>query len=427
MSVITIFRGMKIDLSKYHELELSDGLALAKAITELGDGKAEAYVVGGCVRDLVRHQLGQASTVDIHDVDIATSLSLEELKANFQTVSNNGEKHGTLLVFWNTQYFEVTHFRVDGDYSDGRHPDDVSFTSSFEEDTARRDFTINALGMNWDGEIIDFHGGVEDIKKRTIRAVGNPDERFKEDALRMIRAVRFAVNFDYIIDNNTSSAISKNAELVEHVSNERIRSEFLKLSAYDNMPDFIDRLIWVGLIKHIRAFVGMDWYEVKCNLIECDDLLTADNLFPAICYTANDESNLEAFVPTREERKMWNWLRSYRNVYAWDPDSKLYWTSLVEFVSGQFELLLALNADLYCDRAWLSKLPAASYLLQNPPDMKAISKRVADMGIPQGKAFGEKVKELTEAEYAKMAAVFPNTVSLAMGNSTLVYKIESVK
>lgn len=418
---------MKIDLSKYDELELRDGLALAKAITELGDGKAEAYVVGGCVRDLVRHQLGQTNTVDIHDVDIATSLSLEELKANFQTVSNNGEKHGTLLVFWNSQYFEVTHFRVDGDYSDGRHPDDVSFTSSFEEDTARRDFTINALGMNWDGEIIDFHGGVDDIKKGIIRAVGDPDERFKEDALRMIRAVRFSINFAYNIENKTSCAISANAERLANVSNERIRAEFLKVNDFENMPDMIDRLIWVGLIDHIKGFNGLDYYEVKENLIECDGLLTVNNLFPAICFTAEDESNLEAFVPTRDERKLWSWLRSYKNVYAWDPDSKLYWTSLVLLVSGEYELLLALNADYYCERAWLPKLPAARYLYLNPPDMKAISQKVSEMGIPQGKEFGLKVKEFVEAEYAKMAAVFPNTVELKMGNSTLVYKIESVK
>lgn len=418
---------MKIDLNEIDNDQLKAGLALAKKITELGPYKSEAYLVGGCVRDMVRYQLGQTRELDIHDIDIATSMPLDSLKAYFKTCDNNGEKHGTILVWWSDQYFEVTHFRTDGEYSDGRHPDEVILTESFEEDTSRRDFTINALGMNWDGEIIDFHGGVEDIKKMIIRAVGNPDERFKEDALRMIRAVRFAVNFGYIIDNNTSCAISKNAALVEHVSNERIRSEFLKLSSYDDTPDFIDRLIWVDLIKHIRAFVGMDWYEVKCNLIDCDDLLTADNLFPAICYTANDESNLEAFVPTRNERKMWNWLRSYKNVYAWDPDSKLYWTSLVDFVSGQYELLLALNTEHYCDRAWLSKLPAACYLLQNPPDMKSISQRVADMGIPQGKAFGEKVKELIEAEYAKMAAIFPNTVALKMGNSTLVYKIESVK
>jgi hypothetical protein len=219
----------------------------------------------------------------------------------------------------------------------------------------------------------------------------------------------------------------KNADRLANVSNERIRAEFLKITDLENIPDFIDRLVWGGLIKHIRAFVGMDLYEVESNLIECDDLLTADNLFPAICFTANDESNLEAFVPTRDERKLWNWLRSYKNVYAWDPDSKLYWTSLVEFVSGQYELLLALNADYYCERAWLPKLPTARYLLQNPPDMKAISQRVSDMGIPQGKEFGDKVKELLEAEYAKMAAIFPNTVSLKMGNSTLVYKIESVK
>lgn len=418
---------MKIDLNNIDSDQLKAGLALAKKITELGPYKSEAYLVGGCVRDMVRYQLGQTSELDIHDIDIATSMPLDNLKAYFKTCDNNGEKHGTILVWWINQYFEVTHFRTDGEYSDGRHPDEVILTESFEEDTARRDFTINALGMNWDGEIIDFHGGVEDIKNSIIRAVGNPDARFKEDALRMIRGARFAVNFNYKIENDTSHAMYKNADRLDNVSNERIRAEFLKITDLENIPDFIDRLIWNGLIQHIRAFVGMDWYEVKCNLIECDDLLTADNLFPAICYTANDESNLEAFVPTRDERKLWNWLRSYKNVYTWDPDSKLYWTSLVEFVSGQYELLLALNADYYRERAWLPKLTTARYLLQNPPDMKAISKRVADMGIPQGKAFGEKVKELTEAEYAKMSAIFPNTVSLKMGDSTLVYKIESVK
>lgn len=418
---------MKINLNEIDNDQLKAGLALAKKITEVAP-KAEAYLVGGCVRDMVRFQLGQTSELDIHDIDIATSLPLETLKKQFRTCDNNGEKHGTILVWWSDQYFEVTHFRTDGEYSDGRHPDEVILTESFEEDTARRDFTINALGLAWDGEVIDYHGGVDDIKNKIIRAVGDPSKRFEEDALRMIRGARFAVNFNYSIENKTSDAISKNAARIANVSNERIRAEFLKITDLANIPDFIDRLIWDGLIKHIRAFVGMDWYEVKNNLIECDDLLTADNLFPAICFTANDESNLEAFVPTRDERKLWNWLRSYKNVYAWDPDSKLYWTSLVEFVSGQYELLLALNADYYyCERAWLSKLPTARYLLQNPPDMKAISQRVSDMGIPQGKEFGDKVKELLEAEYAKMAAIFPNTVSLTMGNSTLVYKIESVK
>lgn len=418
---------MKINLNEIDNDQLKSGLALAKKITELGPYKAEAYLVGGCVRDLVRYQLGQTDTIDIHDIDIATSLPIEELKKYFKTCDNNGEKHGTILVWWSDQYFEVTHFRTDGEYSDGRHPDEVILTESFEEDTARRDFTINALGLAWDGEVIDYHGGVDDIKNKIIRAVGDPSKRFEEDALRMIRGARFAVNFNYSVENDTSHAMYKNADRLANVSNERIRAEFLKITDLANIPDFIDRLIWDGLIKHIRAFVGMDWYEVKSNLIECDDLLTADNLFPAICFTANDESNLEAFVPTRDERKLWNWLRSYKNVYAWDPDSKLYWTSLVEFVSGQYELLLALNADYYRERAWLPKLPTARYLLQNPPDMKAISQRVSDMGIPQGKEFGDKVKELLEAEYAKMAAIFPNTVSLTMGNSTLVYKIESVK
>ena len=295
---------MKINLNEIENDQLKAGLALAKKITEIGPYKAEAYLVGGCVRDLVRYQLGQTDTIDIHDIDIATSLPLEELKKYFKTCDNNGEKHGTILVWWSEQYFEVTHFRTDGEYSDGRHPDNITLTESFEEDTARRDFTINALGLAWDCEVIDYHGGVEDIKNKIIRAVGDPSKRFEEDALRMIRGARFAVNFNYSVENDTSHAMYKNADRLANVSNERIRAEFLKITDLENIPDFIDRLIWDGLIKHIRAFVGIDWYEVKSNLIECDDLLTADNLFPAICFTANDESNLEAFVPTRDERKL---------------------------------------------------------------------------------------------------------------------------
>ncbi len=417
---------MKIDLNEIDNGQLKAGLALAKKITDIGPYKAEAYLVGGCVRDLVRYQLGQTDTIDIHDIDIATSLSLEELKKYFKTCDNNGEKHGTILVWWSDQYFEVTHFRTDGEYSDGRHPDEVVLTESFEEDTARRDFTINALGLAWDGEVIDYHGGVADIKNKIIRAVGNPSKRFEEDALRMIRGARFAVNFNYSVENDTSHAMYKNADRLTNVSNERIRAEFLKITDLENIPDFIDRLIWYGLIKHIRAFVGIDWCEVRSDLVECGGLLTADNLFPAICYTAKDESSLEAFVPTREERKLWNWLRSYKAIYAWDLDPKRYWTSLVELASGQYELLLALNTDYYRERAWVCNLPIARHIALNPPDMKAISKQVSDMGIPQGKEFGEKVKECLEAEYAKIASIFPTQIEVTLGHSKLIYKIESV-
>ena len=418
---------MKINLNEIDNDQLKSGLALAKKITELGPYKSEAYLVGGCVRDIVRYQLGQTDELDIHDIDIATSMPLDNLKTYFKTCDNNGEKHGTVLVWWDGIYFEVTHFRTDGEYSDGRHPDSITLTESFEEDTARRDFTINALGLAWDGEIIDYHGGVEDIKNKIIRAVGDPDKRFEEDALRMIRGARFAVNFEYSIDNKTSCAMSANAERLENVSNERIRAEFLKLKDYADTPDFIDRLIWNGLLRHIEGFDGLDPYEVKSQLIECDELLTKDNLFPAICFTAASEITLEAFVPTRDERKLWNWLRSYGNVYAWTPDDGKYWTSLVNFVSGEYELLLALMRYYYCERAWLEQLPAACYLKDNEPDRKAINDTVQSMGIAQGKEFGIKAAELLEAEYAKMAAAFPNHLEITMGNSRLVYKIESIK
>lgn len=423
MSVITIFWNMKIELNNYPNQELTIGLELAKKIAELGPNKSEAYLVGGCVRDLVRHQLGQTDNPDIHDVDIATSVSLDELAKHFHTHSNNGEKHGTLLVNWKGRYYEVTHFRTDGTYSDGRHPDSIQLTNSFEKDTARRDFTINALGLNWDGEVIDFHGGVEDIKNKVIRAVGDPNERFTEDALRMIRGVRFATNFGYTMDNNTAVAICKNASLISNVSNERIRAEFMKLSDYDEVSDMLMRMTWYGLIKHIALLQGMDIYEVQEAVGQCYGHITKDNLFPIVCYLGS-ESNIDAAVPTREEKKLWKWLQSYK---TFDPNEPLYWTSLVQLASGDYQIVLDLKNPSDNDApVWFYKMPIARYIAMNQPDMSEISKTVQSMGIPQGKEFGDKVKELLEAEYRKMARAFPKTIEAKIGSSTVTYKVESV-
>ena len=416
---------MKITLKKYDNATLVDGLALAKAIEDLG---YEAYLVGGCVRDMVRHQIGQIPVLDIHDIDIATSMPLKLLSKHFRTASNNGEKHGTILVFQNDKPFEVTHFRTDGEYKDGRHPEKVTLTESFEEDTARRDFTINALGLKWDGTVIDYHGGIDDIKNRIIRAVGVPYDRFQEDALRIIRGNRFAANFDYNVDSETLHAMSACAPLIKHVSNERIRDEILKINDYSaNLADFIQHLCWAGAWDHIPAFVGINQYEFMTFLESDDNHITRDNVIPLIAYFGY-ESNLKLLVPTREETKLYRWLKQYQNAYNIEFPKDRYWTELVKFASNDYELALELDSDNKLPRAWVNQLPAARYIALNADDVKKkVSATVKKMGIPQGKEYGNQLAILLEAEYARMAAMFPTTIHVTQGNCDLVYHIETVK
>lgn len=182
----------------------------------------EAYFVGGSVRDVL---LGK----EIHDVDIATSAYPEEIKALFPKTVDVGIEHGTVLVLYEGNHYELTTFRTESTYQDYRRPDTVTFVRSLKEDLKRRDFTINALAMDQDGEIIDLFDGMQDLSDQVIRAVGNPKERFHEDALRMMRGVRFASQLDFSIETQTLSAIQAFHSLLEKISVERISIEFTKL------------------------------------------------------------------------------------------------------------------------------------------------------------------------------------------------------
>lgn len=193
----------------------------------------EAYCVGGCVRDAV---LARTPS----DWDITTSARPEEVKACFRRTIDTGIQHGTVTVMVDKTGFEVTTYRVDGNYSDGRHPDSVSFTSSLAEDLRRRDFTINAMAYNEKDGLVDLYGGMQDLQKKIIRCVGNPDERFDEDALRILRAVRFAAQLDFDIDPATKEAISRHAEHLKVVSAERIQTEIVKLITSDHPEKWLD-------------------------------------------------------------------------------------------------------------------------------------------------------------------------------------------
>lgn len=184
----------------------------------------EAYLVGGCVRDFL---LGRIP----NDYDITTNAVPEqiiEVFSDYKTIPT-GIKHGTVTVIIEKFQIEITTYRKDSRYSDNRHPDSVEFTPSLKEDLARRDFTMNGIAMNRNQNIIDMYNGREDMQKRIINCIENPDRRFDEDALRILRALRFASQLDFSIEKNTSGSIHRNAENLRNISAERINAELEKL------------------------------------------------------------------------------------------------------------------------------------------------------------------------------------------------------
>lgn len=222
-------------------LEISEGAR--RIIKVLALKGHETYVVGGAVRDLL---MGRTP----HDYDFATSALPEEIKKTFPRTVDTGIKHGTVTVMDNKASYEVTTFRADGEYADARHPEGVEFISDVKSDILRRDFTINALAYNDQKGVIDCVGGMADIEKKIIRCVGEPERRFKEDALRMLRAVRFAVVLGFEIEENTAAAIKKYAILIKKVSAERVREEIEKILRSEN-PGGIVLLHEMGLLQYI--------------------------------------------------------------------------------------------------------------------------------------------------------------------------------
>ncbi|MFT4144966.1 MAG: CCA tRNA nucleotidyltransferase [Mobilitalea sp.] len=214
-----------------------------KIIEELRNHGFEAYAVGGCVRDMI---LGRSP----QDWDITTSAAPMEVKSIFRRTVDTGIVHGTVTVLMDKDHFEVTTYRLDGEYEDNRHPKEVSFTSSLTEDLKRRDFTINAMAYNEAEGVIDLFGGMEDLQKGIIRCVGSAIERFEEDALRILRAVRFSAQLGFSIEEDTLEAVKSKAENLKNISAERIRVELTKLLISDH-PDRLRDLYNMGITKVI--------------------------------------------------------------------------------------------------------------------------------------------------------------------------------
>ena len=199
-----------------------------KLILDLLDKSGyEAYIVGGCVRDSLMNK-------EPHDWDICTSALPEQMEQVFKDfkIIPTGLKHGTLSIVIGDELYEVTTFRIDGEYEDNRHPKDVEFVSDIKLDLMRRDFTINAMAYNEKVGIVDLFGGQEDINNKVIKCVGNPDERFNEDTLRIMRAIRFAEKYNFSIEKETYKSMIKNKRLLTNVSMERVTDELIKTLTY---------------------------------------------------------------------------------------------------------------------------------------------------------------------------------------------------
>ncbi|MBO6137568.1 MAG: CCA tRNA nucleotidyltransferase [Lachnospiraceae bacterium] len=215
---------------------------VSRIIKTLTDAGYEAYAVGGCVRDSI---LGRAPA----DWDITTSALPQDVKRLFKRTVDTGIQHGTVTVMFKMKGYEVTTYRIDGNYSDGRHPDSVTFASNLEEDLKRRDFTINAMAYNEGDGLVDIFGGVADLEGKIIRAVGKAEERFNEDALRIMRAFRFAAQLGFEIDRDTRAAAEKLAENLNKVSAERIRIELTKL-AVSSHPELLGDMYRAGITRY---------------------------------------------------------------------------------------------------------------------------------------------------------------------------------
>lgn len=230
--------------------------AVKEILRQLNHHGFEAFAVGGCVRDVL---LGKTPK----DWDITTSASPWQVKEIFCRTIDTGIQHGTVTVMIKNTGYEVTTYRIDGEYQDGRHPKEVVFTSNLREDLCRRDFTINAMAYSDEAGIVDEFGGMEDLKNRIVRCVGNPMDRFREDALRILRAVRFSAQLGFSIESDTMSAIVKSAPNLTKISKERIQMELTKLLLSDH-PEQIELVYETGMSSYISDVFHQINHRMLC-------------------------------------------------------------------------------------------------------------------------------------------------------------------
>ena len=389
----------KINWSEFADPMVVGGVELMRGINGLG---FEAYVVGGAVRDI---SMGDK---DVHDIDIATNMPIEEIKKHFKTVEyGGGEKHGTVIVHYKNNDYELTQFRTESGYSDKRRPDKVEFVQSFEEDTKRRDFTINSMGIDAQGNVIDYHGGAKDIENKVLRTVGNPKERFDEDVLRILRAIRFAARFGFTIDENTLEAIKELGHTVPTTSIERIRDELLKTIGY-GANKFAHALklmqqtdLWNvivpelplsdALIQQVSSTKTKDTSVVFAILMQGLSVAQINELGTRLRFTTDEIKEISYIVSN---------LNIYANIEKSDVQDSLRMTRNKDF-SKLREVYVAIHgSDIADTDKKIGKVSAYASILERE---KMINTMISGSGI-KGKRFGEinkKVKDWLFSEFTK--------------------------
>ncbi len=314
-----------------------------KVIQTLQAAGFDAYIVGGAVRDLL---LGKTP----HDVDVASSALPQQVKALFQRTVDTGIDHGTVLVLLDGEGIEVTTFRTESGYSDNRRPDSVAFVLSLNEDLQRRDFTINAMAMTEDQTIIDPFGGKEDLENQVIRAVGDPDERFEEDALRMLRAIRFSGQLGFIIDMKTFHSIRRHARLIRSIAVERLKSEIDKIFKSSNMQVSMAYLKDSQLTKFLPCgnLFEVDWQSFQ----------TSGNSLVGWFYLVHQQnlefSAIKAYRFSNEEKKLIEKSLELTKIKVWNQ-----WT-FYQYSTEQLEMALRVRKE-YIDVAAIKRqLPIQS-------------------------------------------------------------------
>lgn len=317
----------------------------------------EAYFVGGSVRDLMLHR-------HIHDIDIATSAYPEEVKETFDKTIDTGIKHGTVTVLYNGQSYEITTFRTESEYQDFRRPDHVTFVQSLEEDLKRRDFTINALAMNTKGEIIDLFNGLTDLDNKLVKAVGNPEKRFHEDALRMMRAVRFVSQLKFSLEQHTEAAILQHHKLLSKISIERVREEFVKLGLGPNSREAFQMFMDTKLSEEVPYMEG------KQHLLE---------VYPKLQFSPSEETSLWSIIIILlklQNDQISKFMRAWKNSNAMSDE--------VEKIVNFFDLLSETSPSDYqlfeVGKTTLLNTIDVAHILGQPIDSKVLVDRY--MALP---------------------------------------------
>jgi tRNA nucleotidyltransferase/poly(A) polymerase len=375
-----------IDWGKFSSPMVSTGVSLMKQIEELG---YEAYIVGGAVRDIA---MGDSA---VHDIDIATNMPIEVIKTHFITYQyGGGERHGTVIVHVAPYDYELTQFRTESGYSDKRRPDCVEFVQSFEEDTKRRDFTINSMGIDSKGSFIDYHGGLHDIKHGILKTVGDAKERFDEDALRILRAIRFASRFGFTIDALTLQAMIDLAHTVTSTSIERIRDELVKTISYgsDKFAYALEIMATCGLwdliipetpltadkIKSIRALGTKSPTKVFAVLMQDMKGKKIEALCRRLTFTV-DEMKMISFIVDS--------LQSYRELDSIDRQKALSIVTHSDFEALREVYIAIFSSDIKKSIEIISKISTFSAVQCRG---KEINQIIQDEGLV-GKQFGQMV------------------------------------